>query len=132
MNLPKEQNNALYLFGILSAVHTWSLILAILGFAKKHLNFSNRFLQYTNQAVYPFYILHQTIIVAFGFYVVQWPVPAFIKLLVLIVITFSGLVILYHFVIKRFILTRILYGLKPKEKKANLVRSTTEAGSSVV
>jgi len=131
MNLPKEQNSALYLFGMLSAVHIWSLILAILGFAKKHLNFSNRFLKYANQAVYPFYILHQTIIVAVGYYVVQWPLPVFIKLVVLVIICFSFLVLIYHFLIKRFVLTRILYGLKPKEKKMQPDASSIEAGMAV-
>ena len=120
MHLPKKQNSDLYLFGILSAVHIWSLILAILGFAKKHLNFSNRFLQYANQAVYPFYILHQTIIVAFGYYIVQWSLPIFTKLLVLVITCFSALVLIYHFIIKRFVLTRILYGMKPKVKKAQV------------
>jgi peptidoglycan/LPS O-acetylase OafA/YrhL len=116
MQLPKKQNADLYLFGALSAAHIWSLILAVLGFAKQHLNFSNRFLRYAGQAVYPFYILHQTIIVAAGYYVVQWPLPVFVKLPLLMMICFSLLLLLYHFLIKRFLLTRILYGLKWKTK----------------
>jgi len=116
MHLPKEQS-MVYLFGIISATHIWSLILAVLGFAKKYLNFSNRFLLYANQAVYPFYILHQTIIVAAGYYVVKWPLPVFIKMIILIIICFSSLILIYHFVIKRFVVTRILYGLKPRQKK---------------
>ena len=132
-DIPKKHHEAgLYLYGLLCAVHIWSLILAVLGFAKKHLNFSNRFLQYANQAVYPFYILHQTIIVAAGYYVVQWPLPIFIKLLILVVICFSTLVILYHFIIKRFVLTRILYGLKPREKKIAEPALSTEKGRVTV
>ena len=117
MNFPKEQNALLYRYGVLNAVHIWCLILAILGFAKKHLNFSNRFLQYANEAVYPFYILHQTLIVAFGFYIVQWPLPIGIKLTVLIVCCFATLLLLYHWLIKRFAITRLLYGLKPVKKR---------------
>jgi len=115
-HLPKAQNSGLYLFGILNALHIWLLILAILGFAKKHLNFTNRFLIYANQAVYPFYILHQTLIVSFGYYVVQWPLPIFIKLLILIILCFTTLVLLYKYLIRPFIVTRILYGLKPKQQ----------------
>ena len=117
MHLPKKKD-AVYLFGILSAAHIWALILALSGFAKKHLNFSNPFLQYANQAVYPFYILHQTIIVAAGYYVVKWPLPIFAKLILLIIICFASIVIIYHFIVKRFVLTRLLYGLKLKEKKS--------------
>ncbi|HRI22158.1 MAG TPA: acyltransferase [Panacibacter sp.] len=131
MILPKEEGESLYLYGILNSVHVWTLILAVLGFAKKHLNFSNRFLQYANQAVYPFYILHQTLIVAFGYYVTQWTLPVFVKLPILIVLCFSALIIIYHWLIKPFILPRILYGLKPKEKKPLPVISA-KAGSEVV
>jgi len=99
----------------LNSVHIWFLIMAILGFARKHLNFSNRFLKYTTEAVYPFYILHQTIIVATGYYIVQRHIPSAIKFLLLVVCCFASIGILYHFIIKRFLLTRILYGLKPKE-----------------
>ena len=66
LQLPHQYNGELYLFGAVSAMHIWSLILALLGFAARHLNFSNGFLRYSNQAVYPFYILHQTIIVVSG------------------------------------------------------------------
>jgi glucans biosynthesis protein C len=82
---------------------------------RKHLNFSNGFLKYTTQAVYPFYILHQTIIVISGYYVVQWPLHWVIKLLLLVVICFAGVGLLYHFIIRNFMLTRILYGLKWKK-----------------
>jgi glucans biosynthesis protein C len=116
-NTPKQPGTDLYVSGILNSIHIWLLILSILGFAKKHLNFTNRFLSYTTRAVYPFYILHQTLIVAFGYYVVQWPLPIFIKLLILILLCFSALFLLYNYLIKPFVIIRILYGLKPKQEK---------------
>jgi peptidoglycan/LPS O-acetylase OafA/YrhL len=112
MQLPKELGTDLYIFGILNSVHIWVLIMAILGFAKRHLNFSNRFLKYANQAVYPFYILHQTLIVAFGYYVVQWQLPIILKLIVLVALCFVSLFLLYHFLIKRTKLTRLLFGVR--------------------
>jgi hypothetical protein len=115
--IPKATGAELYLFGILNSIHIWLLILSILGFAKKHLNFTNTFLTYANQAVYPFYILHQTLIVSFGYYIVQWQLPIFIKFIVLIILCFASLVLLYHYIIKPFMITRILYGLKPKQQK---------------
>lgn len=112
LTLPKKQDNALYLYGILDSIHIWLLIVSLLGFARKNLNFSNAFLRYTTPAVYPFYILHQTIIVATGYYVVQWPLPIAVKLIVLIILCFGTVYLLYEFLIKRFMLTRLLYGLK--------------------
>ncbi len=116
-DMPKHNDTRLYLYGILNSMHIWLLILTAAGFAKRHLNFSNKFLKFTNQAVYPFYILHQTIIVAAGFFIVQLNVPIFLKLFILIVITFVSVFLIYRVLIKPFIITRILYGLKPKEKK---------------
>jgi len=113
--LPKKQDNVLYVYGILDSLHIWLLIASVLGFARKHLNYSNAFLRYATPAVYPFYILHQTIIVATGYYVVQWSLPIAVKLLALIVLCFGSVYLLYEFLIKRFMLTRLLYGLKLKK-----------------
>ena len=116
MEMPQMQGNSLYEYGILNATQIWVLILSLLGFAKKYLNFSNRFLKYANEAVYPFYILHQTLIVGFGYYIVQWTIPIFLKLLILIVSCFLSLYLLYNWLIKPFVVTRFLYGLKLKRK----------------
>lgn len=115
LSLPKVNDSRLHIYGVLNSIHIWTLILAAIGFAKKHLNFSTSFLKYTNQAVYPYYILHQTVIVVAGYFVVQWYLPIVIKLLLLICICFSIVAVLYHWLIKPFIITRILFGLKPKE-----------------
>lgn len=117
LSFPKQKDAGLYLYGTLNAVHIWFLIMAILGFAKKHLNFSNRFLAYANKAVYPFYILHQTIIVATGYYIVQWPIPVYLKFILLVIICFGAVTVIYHWLIRPFIITRVLFGLKPREKK---------------
>jgi glucans biosynthesis protein C len=115
MDLPKQDDARLYLYGILNSIHVWTLILSLIGFAKKHLNFSSPFLSYTNQAVYPYYILHQTVIVVTGYFAVQWSLPIAAKLLLLIGICFLVIASLYHWLIEPFIFTRILFGLKPKE-----------------
>jgi len=65
--------------------------------------------------VYPFYILHQTIIVAAGYYVVQLNSSILLKMISLIIITFIAIFILYIAIIKPFKITRILYGVKLKE-----------------
>lgn len=113
--LPKQQDTSLYVYGFFDALHIWSVILTCIGFARRYLNFSNPVLAYLTPAVYPFYILHQTVIVATGYYIVQWNAPIWVKLLVLIITCYTLIVLLYHFLIRPFILTRILYGLKPKQ-----------------
>jgi glucan biosynthesis protein C len=117
LELPQVKDARLFTYGVVNSLHVWLLILSILGFAKKHLDFSNRFLRYATEAVYPFYILHQTLIVAFGFYVVQWPLSIWIKLPLLVILTTASLLLLYGLLIRPFRLTRILYGMKPGKRK---------------
>jgi glucans biosynthesis protein C len=112
LQLPEEQNELFYVYAICDAIQIWFLIIAAIGFARKHLNFTNGFLKYTTEAVYPFYILHQTIIVVAGYYIVQWPLPIIAKLLILIFICFISVYMLYEYLIKRTKITRLLYGLK--------------------
>ncbi|MBD2701314.1 acyltransferase family protein [Spirosoma sp. BT702] len=114
VTLPERQDNSLYIYGVANSLHIWAIILTVVGFARRYLNFSNPWLTYLTPAVYPFYILHQTVIVVSGYYVVSWDLPIFIKLVLIILICFLVIIGLYHLLIRRFILTRILYGLKPK------------------
>jgi glucans biosynthesis protein C len=120
--LPKKQDEWLYVYGVVDAFHIWSIILTAIGFARRHLNFSTEALTYLTSAVYPYYILHQTIIVSIGFYVVQLETSLWIKLIVLIVVCLSLLVTLYHFLIRPFIITRLLFGLKARERKTKVVQ----------
>lgn len=78
----------------------------------KFLNFSNKVLAYCNEAVLPFYILHQTIILVIGFFVVQWDLGVMLKYLI---ISTSSLVVtraIYELFIKRVKVVRFLFGMK--------------------
>jgi len=73
---------------------------------------STRFLGYANEAVLPFYILHQTIIVAIGFYLIHWNTGVFLKYLAICVASFAAICILYESFIRRINVLRLLFGLK--------------------
>ncbi len=45
---------------VLDCFVVWSWLLALFCFGMAHLNFTNPYLKYANEAVLPFYILHQT------------------------------------------------------------------------
>jgi surface polysaccharide O-acyltransferase-like enzyme len=111
-NLPKKDGLNTQLYFILDSLQIWSIILTIIGFAKKYLNSSSKILHYLNQAVFPFFIIHQTIIVALGYWIVQLKTSILSKYLLLSI--FSSLLIytLYEYVIRRTKLTRFLYGMK--------------------
>lgn len=98
--------------GFLKMTFVWCIILAICGFAKHHLNFNNNFVQYANQAVYPFYILHQTITVTMGYYMADWEMAVIPKFIILVLGTFGFSFLIYHFLIKPFRLMKLLFGVK--------------------
>lgn len=52
--------------------NTWFWVIALLGLGRRYLNFNSDLLQYLHQTSYPFYLLHQTVVVAIGFYVLRW------------------------------------------------------------
>jgi peptidoglycan/LPS O-acetylase OafA/YrhL len=118
IKLPDRQDASLYLYGLVNGIQIWAIILTAVGFAKHHLNVSHPWLTYLTPAVYPFYILHQTVIVTTGYYIVSWNLPIFLKLVLIIVVCFLVIGSLYHVVIRRFLLTRILFGLRLKVSKS--------------
>lgn len=116
-------------YALFRTFNAWTCLLTIFGNGYRYLNFNNRFLAYANEAVYPFYILHQTITVAAGYYLaplfIEWPV----KFILLVAITFLGCWILYHFIIRHFAFTRLVFGMKPKVMRTPVVIESTNARS---
>lgn len=92
---------------------SWSWVLAILGFGMKRLNFNKPILSHANEAVLPFYILHQPVLLSAGYFVVQWNIPTALKFLVIEISSFAIIMALYEFLVRRFNVMRVLFGMKP-------------------
>ena len=92
----------------------WYVILAMLAYGRRLLNFTNRFLKYFAEGAYPLYILHQTVIVIIGFFVVQWGFGVGAKYAIIVALSFAGSVLVYDILVKRTKITRFLFGMKPK------------------
>ena len=92
----------------------WSALLSIIGYAQFYLTKTPQWLQQSNELIYPFYIFHQTVIVVVGYYVIAWQAPILIKLLALFVLSLGITSAICFFVIRPFILSRLLFGLKLK------------------
>lgn len=89
----------------------WLWILMILGYSAQYLNHNHKWLNYLNQAVYPYYILHQSIVVVMAFYLASYNLGPIIEPVLLVVVTFVGCALGYE-VIRRFAPLRLLFGLK--------------------
>ncbi len=103
----------------LRGINKWCWVLVILGYAKKHFNFNNRFLQYANEAVLPFYILHQTAIVIIGYYILKLSIGILPQYLIIIAATYLTVIIIYEFIVKRINLIRFFFGMKTIKKESN-------------
>jgi glucan biosynthesis protein C len=102
--------------GPLFCFMSWSLILAALGIAGRYLTFTNPFLKYANEAVLPFYIMHQTVLLIIGYFVVQWQVPDFAKWVIIASTSFAIIMVLYEFLVRRVNVLRFLFGMKTLSK----------------
>lgn len=91
----------------------WCWLLAVLGFGFKHLNHSTPLLRYANEAVLPFYILHQSVLLPVAFFVVKWAMPDLLKFLVILSVTFVVVMVLYELLVRRINVLRFLFGMKP-------------------
>lgn len=104
----------------------WSWILALFGWSAAYLNQSSRVLSYANQAVYPFYILHQTITLIIGYYIMDlawgfWP-----KFSIMAAGTFGFSWLLYEFGIRRWNWIRPLFGVKTRMLLPNRKPQTSD------
>lgn len=101
------------LFSFNSLCLTWFSVLTTVGYGYRYLNVNHPILPHLTEAVYPFYILHQTAIVAIGYWFLQ-NTSLGVYLGFLVVSLVSGLVSVgvYWFVIRPFRATRLLFGVK--------------------
>lgn len=102
-----------FLMNIFWPMGTWLALLIWLGLAARLLNFTNSLLRYANDAVLPVYILHQTLIVVIGYYVIQWNWPVAGKYLFIVFSVFIGSLLIYE-IVRRNAVTRFLFGIKAR------------------
>lgn len=98
---------------VIRPLNSWLWILTLLGYSRQYLSFNNRFLQYANEAVMPFYVLHQPVILTIGFFLVRWNMSILSKFLLIGSVSFIIIMLVYELLIKRIGLLRILFGMKP-------------------
>jgi hypothetical protein len=67
---------------------------------------------YANQAVLPFYLLHEPVIVAFAWIIVRWHAPIGVKYPALVAVSFAAALAIYGLAIRRYRITRFLFGMK--------------------
>ena len=106
------------LFQIVMGIASWSWVVFILSLGAKYLNFNNRTLAYGNEAVLPFYIFHQTVILSVGWFVIRWDMGMLPKYLIISVFSFVLIMTLYELFVKHSNTLRFFFGMRPKKQPA--------------
>lgn len=102
--------------GPLTALESYCWILALFGFASRHLNRPSKPLRYLSSAVYPVYIVHLPLQIALSWYLVQFQLPLNLALVLLLAGVFGGSFALYE-IIRRVKWIRPLFGMKLTQDK---------------
>lgn len=112
-HLYSDESTADLVWGISSIFVAWSCGLAAIGYAKQYLNRDTLFRKVANEAIYPFYLLHQPVILIVGFFLINMEMSDFTRFILLTTSSFGITCVLYWFVVRPFNITRVVFGMKP-------------------
>ena len=102
---------------IVSSLVSFSAVIFIMSLGVKYLSFTNRFLAYSNEAVLPFFLFHQTIIQIAGWFVLPLEMGNLARFLIVTVVSFPLILILYELFVRHIGFMRFLFGMAPKKKQ---------------
>jgi hypothetical protein len=97
---------------LVSATNTMAWLFAIIGFANRYLTRRPAFLAEASEAVYPFYMLHQTVTVIAVYWLLEIGVPPVAGFILAALATFVGTAAIYICVVRPLWFIRPLFGLK--------------------
>jgi glycopeptide antibiotics resistance protein len=108
----------------------WTFIIAACGFAHRHLQFNSPARRYLTQAVFPLYILHQTLIVVVAHVLKPALIWAPLEAVVIIVITFTTSLAIFE-IARRVPLLQPLFGIGRLDTKQLLKITPAGNGAGV-
>ncbi|MDN4501550.1 acyltransferase family protein [Alteromonadaceae bacterium BrNp21-10] len=99
------------LYAAVYFINRYAWLFTVIGFGSYYLNKPSPFLRYANEAILPWYIFHQTLIIVLAMWLRDLQLVDSVEFLLLTVGTLLGCGIGYELV-RRFWITRLLFGLK--------------------
>lgn len=107
----------------LLGIGAWCWIMTFWGLGAAHGTRSTPLLRYANEAVLPFYIMHQTVLLVVGYLVLPWSLPEPVKWMLIASGSFAFIIAGYEFLIRRSNILRFLFGMKPQRASTSWERS---------
>ncbi|MEP1486985.1 MAG: acyltransferase family protein [Algibacter sp.] len=106
-----------YARGITEMIISLSCSLTAIGYFKRYFNRDHKYRKVLNEAIYPFYLLHQPALIFVGYVVLKWDVSYGMQAVLITLISLVFIIITYWFIIRKFNFLRISFGLKRKQKE---------------
>jgi peptidoglycan/LPS O-acetylase OafA/YrhL len=114
-HLPWSDDAIETFFDVTAIFVSWFTVITIIAYGQHYLNKPHKWLTIANEGLYPFYILHQTVIIAIGYYIVQLPWGISAKYWTISFLTALSCTGFYLLVIRPFNVMRFLFGMKGKK-----------------
>ncbi|SHN07901.1 Acyltransferase family protein [Duganella sacchari] len=116
-------------FRVIYCLCQWTPILTVCGFGRRHLNFDSAKRRYLTEAVFPVYILHQTLIVSMAHWMKPIKLAPGIEGVFLIVLTFGFSFGVFE-VVRRIAVLRPLFGLGPLTSQTSAYAAQVPAAAA--
>lgn len=91
-----QLDNGILPFSLARAIQCWGAVIALFGIADRYWNYDNRWRAMLAEAVFPFYIIHQTIILMTGYWLVDTAIPAWAQFGTIVGVTMAGCWLFYR------------------------------------
>ena len=117
-----------WLVQTLRAFYLWTALVAILGWAHQHLDRPWPWLSWANESVFPWYVLHQTLIVAGAFLLARWRPGPVLEPALLLTFTVLGCWLLTDGLIRRVGWLGPLFGVKANREGQRALRPAGHGG----
>jgi hypothetical protein len=92
-----------------------AIALTLISYAGRYINHDHPIRRHLNDAIYPFYILHQTAILVVAFSLAKYSLSVGVRALLLTMISFTVCLTIYLLIIRPFKVTRLLFGMHNKK-----------------
>ncbi len=106
------------LLALLRNLYGFSAILTMQAFASRYLNRGGKVLDYLNQAAFPVYILHQSVMMVIAYYVLLWTNSITLQFALIVLLTLVACFTLFE-VCRHIAPMRIVLGIKVANKRTN-------------
>ena len=106
-----------YSRGIAEMIIAVSCGLTAIGYFKRYFNKDHKYRKVLNEAIYPFYLLHQPALIFVGYVILKWDISYGLQALLITLMSLVSIIITYWFIIRKFNFLRIVFGMKRKQKK---------------